>query len=195
VIPKLATLLIIAAVVATSASCGDLVRQGRAPVTLVVKSLLDGEDQSTLRSDVVTLGSINDDMAKVVMALVLKDPGSLGVTSEPSLMNQVTIDRYHVDYKRTDGRNTQGVDVPFAFDSAMTFTVPPDGDSDEFVFEIVRHTAKAEAPLFALRQSGGILNTIATITFYGHDQVGNKVSATAMMGINFADFADPEGDN
>jgi hypothetical protein len=189
---KFTKLLILATVVAVSASCGDLVRQGHAPVTLVIKSLLDGDDQSTLRSDVITNGSIQDDMAKVVMALVLKDPGSLNVTNEPSLLNQVTITRYHVEYQRTDGRNVQGVDVPFAFDSAMTFTVPEDGDSDEFVFEIVRHSAKAEAPLRALMQSGGIINTIATISFYGHDQVGNKVSATAMMGINFADFADPE---
>jgi hypothetical protein len=189
---KFAKLLILATVVAVSASCGDLVRQGHAPVTLVIKSLLDGEDQSTLRSDVLTKGSIVDDMAKVVMALVLKDPGSLNVTNEPSLLNQVTITRYRVEYQRTDGRNVQGVDVPFAFDSAATFTVPPDGDSDEFVFEIVRHTAKAEAPLLALSQSRGIINTIATITFWGHDQAGNSVSATAMMGINFADFADPE---
>jgi hypothetical protein len=189
---KFAKLLILATVVAVSASCGDLVRQGHAPVTLVIKSLLDGEDQSTLRSDVLTKGSILDDMAKVVMSLVLKDPGSLNVTNEPSLLNQVTITRYRVEYQRTDGRNVQGVDVPFAFDSAATFTVPPDGDSDEFVFEIVRHTAKGEAPLLALSQSRGIINTIATITFWGHDQVGNSVSATAMMGINFADFADPE---
>lgn len=189
---KFAKLLILATVVATSASCGDFVRQGRAPVTLLVKSLLDGDDQSTLRSDVITKGSILDDMAKVVMSLVLKDPGSLNVTNEPTLMNQVTIERYRVEYQRTDGRNTQGVDVPFAFDSAMTFTVPPDGDSDEYVFEIVRHTAKAEAPLVALNQSFGIINTIATVTFYGHDQAGNNVIATARMGINFADFADPE---
>lgn len=184
--------LILAAVVASSASCGDFVREGHAPVTLIIKSLVDGEDQSTLLSDVITNGSINDDKAKVVMALVLKDPGSLNVTNEPSLVNQVTIERYRVEYKRADGRNTPGVDVPFAFDSAMTFTVPPDGDSDEFAFEIVRHTAKAEAPLFALMRSGGIINTIATVSFYGHDQAGNKVSATAFMGINFADFADPE---
>jgi len=192
VIAKFAKLLILAAVVAVSTSCGDFVRQGHAPVTLVVKSLLDGEDQSTLRSDVVTKGSILDDMAKVVMSLVLKDPGSLNVAAAPTLLNQVTIERYHVAYQRTDGRNVQGVDVPFAFDAAMTFTVPPDGDSDEFVFEIVRHSAKAEAPLLALSQSAGIINTIATITFYGHDQAGNKISATAMMAINFADFADPE---
>jgi hypothetical protein len=192
VIAKFAKLLILATVVAVAASCGDFVRQGHAPVTLVIKSLLDGEDQSTLRSDVITKGSINDDMAKVVMSLVLKDPGSLNVTDEPSLLNQVTIERYRVEYKRADGRNTPGVDVPFPFDSAMTFTVPPDGDSDEFVFEIVRHTAKAEAPLSALSRSSGIINTIATVSFYGHDQAGNKVSATAFMGINFADFADPE---
>jgi hypothetical protein len=189
---KFAKLLILAAVAASSASCGSLVRDGHGPVTLVVKSLLDGEDQSTLRSDTLTKGSIVDDMAKVVMSLVLKDPGSLNVTNEPSLLNQVTITRYHVAYQRTDGRNVQGVDVPFAFDAAMTFTVPPDGDSDEFVFEIVRHSAKAEAPLLALSQSRGIINTIATVTFYGHDQVGHAVSTTAMIAINFADFADPE---
>ena len=41
----------------------------------------------------------------------------------------MTIDRYRVSYRRADGRNMQGVDVPYTFDSAVTFTVPTQGAS------------------------------------------------------------------
>jgi hypothetical protein len=103
----------------------------------------------------------------------------------------VTIDRYRVEYRRADGHNTQGVDVPFAWDSAFTITVPPDEDAVAG-FQIVRQSAKSEAPLRALIQSGNIISTIAVVTFYGHDQAGNQVSASANIGIDFADFADPD---
>ena len=37
--------------------------------------------------------------------------------------NFITVTRYHVEFRRTDGRNTPGVDVPYAFDGAGTVTV------------------------------------------------------------------------
>ena len=58
------------------------------------------------------------------------------------------------------------------------------------IFQIVRHSAKAEAPLAALSPAGNIISTIATVTFYGHDLAGNEISTSANMGIDFADFAD-----
>ena len=61
----------------------------------------------------------------------------------------MTISRYRVVYRRTDGHNTPGVDVPFPFDSAVTFTVTGDGGSTGF--NLVRHSAKQEAPLRVAR--------------------------------------------
>ena len=36
------------------------------------------------------------------------------------------------------------------------------------------------------------ISTIADITFYGRDQVGNDVSITGSISVNFSDWADPE---
>ena len=158
---------------------------------------------TTLLSDVQTLveRSVNgetvmvpttfNDVGQVIMSLILKDPGQSGIVAAPSALNQVTITRYRVEYRRTDGRRTQGVDVPYPFDSAVTFTVPTEG-TIEAGFEIVRHTAKQEAPLAALTRNPDVIATIADVTFYGRDQAGNDISVTGTMGINFGNFADPE---
>jgi hypothetical protein len=122
------------------------------------------------------------------MSLILKDPA---IAASPSELNQVTINRYRVEYRRTDGRNTPGVDVPFPFDSAITFTVLNDGVAS-MDFEIVRHAAKEEAPLKALGVNGNIISTIARVTFFGRDQAGNEVSVWGDVGVDFGDFADPD---
>ena len=189
---KFVKLLFVVALVAVSSACGEFTREGRAPVVLVVDSLIVGDDeQGTLLSDVITKNSTFNDMAEVEMRLILKDPGPPGVTVGPSLLNAVTITRYRVEYRRSDGRNTQGVDVPYSFDSALTFNVPSDGSATG-VFQIVRHAAKEEAPLKALANNLDIISTIAYVTFYGHDQAGNDVSATATIGVDFGNFADPQ---
>jgi hypothetical protein len=189
---KFVKLLLVVALVALSSACGEFTREGRAPVVVVVDHLAPAaeEDQGTMLSDVLTKGSTFNDLAEVEMRLISKDPGVPGIASNPSLLNAVTITRYRVEYRRTDGRSTQGVDVPYAFDSAATFTIPNDGTGGT-IFQIVRHSAKEEAPLKALSSNLDIISTIAYVTFYGRDQAGNDVSVTATMGIDFADFADP----
>ena len=187
---KFLKLLVVVSLIAASSACGEFTREGRSPVVLVVDSLFVNDDQGTLNSDVLTKGSTLNDMAEVQMRVILKDPGAPGVTVNPTLLNAVTITRYRVEYRRTDGRSVQGVDVPYAFDSAMTITVPSDGTGTT-TFQLVRHSAKEESPLRALSSNFDIISTIATVTFYGHDQAGNDISATALIGIDFADFADP----
>jgi hypothetical protein len=178
------------------AGCGDYVRQDNAPVTLVIDQLEAGAGanpqtfQGTLRSDVLTKGSIFDDMGRVTMRMVLKDQGMPGFTSVPGQVNRVTITRYRVNFRRSDGRNAPGVDVPFPFESAVTFTVPPEGTA-EATFELIRHTSKLEAPLAGLGGSLVLISTIADITFSGRDQAGNDVSVTGSLGVIFGDFADP----
>jgi hypothetical protein len=194
---------------ALAASCGEFTREGRSPAIVVVRSLLvargDTPDELTgnLLSDVRVLKTspapcsdvspcptIFNDVAEVQMSLISKDPGAPGIGSNPSNLNQVTINHYRVEFRRTDGRNTPGVDVPFPFESAITFTVLADGVAS-MGFEIVRHVAKEEAPLKALAVNGNIISAIARVTFYGRDQAGNDVSVTADVGVDFGDFADP----
>ena len=175
-----------------SAACGDFIRQDRSPVTLVIDRLEAASGQSatfggSLQSDVLTNGGIISDSGRVTMRLIPKDVGTT-----PSATNAVTIDRYRVTFRRADGRNTPGVDVPQPFDSAVTFSVPATGVVSH-TFELIRHIAKLEAPLGALAQSIGlIVSTVADVTFYGHDQAGNEVSVSGSIGVQFGNFADSQ---
>jgi hypothetical protein len=204
----------LAAVLTSSLALGscasELTRTGSSAAYVIIDSLLGASgaapDQfgTPLLSDVVTLvrTQVNgtsvvaptyyNDLAQVQMRAALKNPGTTLNPTTPSPNTAITFSRYHVDFRRTDGRNTQGVDVPFSFDGAATFTVPAGGEA-QFAIEIVRNQAKLESPLVNLRQGGGaiIISTIAEITFYGRDQVGNEVVATGQMSVNFGDFADP----
>ena len=191
--------------VAATSACGDVIRQGKAPVVIVVDSFKGAPGggfgantfTDTLRSDVVVNAvspapctpaapcpTIYDDSGQVTMHLAPKD-----IAIEPTSNNQVTISRYHVTFRRADGRNTQGVDVPFGFDGSVTGTIPPTG-TVTLSFELVRHVAKDESPLVQLRTSPNIINTLADVTFYGTDLVGNAVTASASMSIEFGNFGD-----
>jgi hypothetical protein len=169
-------------------------RESRASSYLIIDELgasngaKPGEFGSVLQSDVQTNGSIYEDLGKMTCRLAIKDPTlSVGLTQ----MNFITITQYHVEFIRSDGRNTQGVDVPYAFDGAVTGTVD-NTTPRAIVFVLVRAQAKNEAPLRALRGMGGsmLISTIARVTFYGHDQAGNGVSVTGQISVNFADWAD-----
>jgi hypothetical protein len=186
-----------------------MAQQGRSPVQLVIQSIqgasgADPDEMGTfVLSDVLTMVSrtidgedrqvatIFNDIGEVTMSLILKDQGVPGITAEPSAVNAATISRYRVSYRRADGRNTPGVDVPFAFEGAVTFTVPNEGDVSAG-FELVRVIAKKETPLLPLVSGGNFITTIADITFFGRDLAGNDVQATASMQVDFGNFADPE---
>jgi hypothetical protein len=201
-----ARLLVLAAVVTASVSCGDVVRDGSSPVYLVIDSLAAsrggpqvGTPSAFLLSDVVTNVTSPDPCSTALPCpRVFGDPGivtlrltprNINTTTGPTANNEVTISRVHVDYIRADGRNVPGVDVPYAFDGAVTATVPVIG-SVAVGFELVRSTAKAESPLVQLRTSPNILTVIARVTFYGQDRTGNAVSVTGQIQIDFANFGD-----
>ncbi len=107
----------------------------------------------------------------------------------PTSNNQITINRYHVDFTRADGRSVEGVDVPRAFDGAVTASIPANG-SASVPFELVRHLSKSESPLVQLINNSNVLATIAVVTFYGTDAVGNVVSAVGQVTVNFGNFGD-----
>jgi hypothetical protein len=178
--------------------CASMLLEGTSPAYLVIGSLEaatpgpNGDIVNVLQSDVFTSGHAREDSARVSWALALKDPGSVDLPSRPSPANAITITRYQVTYRRSDGRNVPGLDVPYPFDGALTITVGEPGASGTFV--LVRAQAKLEAPLMTLRDSGGavIISTLAEVTFSGRDQAGNVVRATGAMGVNFADWPDVE---
>jgi hypothetical protein len=190
--------VVVATAVLSSTSCGDVVRQGTGGSFLIVSSLeaAPGNEPTdfgnTLLSDVVTV--VDDvptqfnDVGRVTFRLGLKDPGAPSSPTTPGQNDAITVNRYHVRFFRADGRNVPGVDVPYEFDGAFTVTVS--GGDASGGFTLVRNIAKAEAPLAALRFNGVVLSTIAEVTFYGADQTGHEVSATARISIDFANFGD-----
>ena len=200
-----------AALVMLWVSCGEVARTGRSPVLLVIDVLEAASGAqpnafgNVLFSDVETLvdqqingqtvrvPTIYADMGRATLRLTLKNPGSATSPVGPSPLNEVTITRYRVRFRRADGRSTPGVDVPYAFDGAATVTIPAGGNA-AVSFAIVRHQAKLEPPLSALQRGGGanMLSTIAEVEFYGSDQAGNQIVATGLISVNFGDFGDPQ---
>ena len=104
-----------AALLATlSAGCGDVARNGRAPVLAVVDSLTAASGAEpdelglTLSSDVETIVTrtidgdevrvpvIYGDIGEVEIRLQLRDPGIPGQPAAPTSMNDVTFTRYRV---------------------------------------------------------------------------------------------------
>ena len=189
------TLALALTCVVSVTSCSKMIRTGQSPSYLIMQSLTGAPGStstfgSTLQSDVLNfnpttgVGSIASDQGQATLQLAQKDP--LGPA--PSVANSITITQYHVEYIRSDGRNVQGVDVPFAFSSGVTATVAGEATVS---FTLVRAQAKHEAPLRALAGHGGAqhISTIARVTFYGRDQTGREVSVTGNIEVNFADWA------
>lgn len=201
-----------AVVAATSASCGsELLRTGRAPVYLTIVQLeaAKGDEPSqfvsSLLSDVQTMveqqvggvtvqvPTIFNDLGRATLRVELKDQSGILTGSEAvtTPTQSVTIQRYRVNFRRADGRNTPGVDVPFGFDGGATATITV-GSTASVVFDLVRHAHKSEPPLRNLIAGGGqmFISTVAEITFFGRDQNGNEVTVTGLMDVTFADFGD-----
>jgi hypothetical protein len=192
------TLVALLALAATG--CGKRTREGTAASYLIITRLdaapgaEPDEFGATLLSDVETVvegvPSIFNDLGRVSFVLGMRDPGTATQPTEPTSANFITLKQYRVRFVRADGRDREGVDVPYGFDGAMTITVR-DGEITSS-FELVRHIAKLEAPLMALTTNGVIISTIAKITFFGFDQTGREVSVTGQLLVDFGNFADPE---
>jgi hypothetical protein len=198
-------LLVGAACILSSTSCGgDLLRTGRSPVYLTMNRIVitngaSDEEAGHLLSDVQTLveqtingetvkvPTIFNDVAVASIGVVAKDP-----TRGATAINSVTITRYRITFKRVDGRNAPGIDVPFGWDGGTSATIAA-GNEGGVPFEIVRHSTKQEPPLRNLINNGGVqfIYTVAEITFFGRDQNGNEVTVTGNVDVAFSDFGDP----
>lgn len=208
---RIGLLLATCAAAVGASACGDVARTGRSPGYLIIDRLegASGVEPdkfgTTVFSDVLTLvkkkvgeeevlvPTIFGDLGRVTLRVGAKNPGTVDAPLAPTALNAITVTRFRVVYKRTDGRNTQGVDVPYAFDGGLTLTVPEDASVVGF-FELVRHAAKDEPPLRNMAFNGGaqFIGTIAEISFFGRDQAGNEVTVAGTMSVSFGDFGDPD---
>ena len=190
-----------------ASACGSsTAREGRSPsYPIIVK--LEGANGAEGASPKFSTSAVSSDVITFIKSTnsfsVFTDPGRVTIRgamrdvtnpNDPTANNVLTFRRYRVVYRRSDGRNTPGVDVPYPFDGAVTFSVAPESET-EAGFQLVRVQAKEEAPLRQLTTGGSpasSISTLAEVTFYGEDQGGREVSVTGMISVNFANWGDPD---
>jgi hypothetical protein len=183
----------------------DFAKDGEADVILRIVELegQPGNDDLDaglpLFSD-VCCGIINDNVG-LTLDLIPKNQNPSQVITA---LNDVLLERYEVRYTRSDGRNQEGVDVPFRITGGLAGVVRV-GSETLTTITAVRHQAKLEPPLRNLHgifvtipdnPSGTfsfpgavILTTIAEITVHGRTTTGKAVRARALIEVTFADFA------
>lgn len=191
------TIMVIVPAMLLLISCNPIENDTKSASLLIVEDLTgyDMEDQvvNFLESDVLRvdpttqIGTIHADAASVTLSAQLLDPASI---NGPSIYNDITITRYIVSYFRSDGKNVEGVDVPYSFEGHLS-TLIPIGSTTSLSFTIVRAVAKDEPPLVDLQvgRAEGVLTVTAKVDFYGHDQTNRNVTATGYLTIHFANYA------
>ena len=170
--------------------CGtpSYVTDSQASVLLIVAAINGG---AVLDSD-VRIGANSDvicpDTVEVDVAVRQKNPAS----PSPSVPNAVLIQRYTVDYFRSDGRGEHGVDVPFPITGAISSAVDvADSGTIAIPIEVVRRQAKLETPLSAIT-GFDIVTMFANVTISGETVSRDSVTATGRLQIDFANFGDAE---
>jgi len=188
--------LIIGALVMTA--CNAVENESTSGSMLEIVSLtgkdLEGKDGSTtVFSDVLTNGSIINDNGVASLRATPLDP--LMPENEITPYMDVMVDQIEVEFRRTDGRNVEGVDVPYRFTQPVSMLVSFSQET-EIPFVLIRHVAKLEAPLLALREVPSrefILQLVAVVTIHGKDLGGHRVSpVTGYISVWCGNFADPE---
>lgn len=144
-----------------------------------------------LTSDVVSdSGSVIADLAPVTIAVRPKNPN---ITKLPQVAMAVFVERYEIRYYRSDGRATQGVDVPYTISGNLTTAVDASTDAGKNVtldMEVVRAQAKLEPPLRNLVGGGQaiMISVFAEVTLHGRTVAGEAVRAVGTVQVNFADY-------
>jgi len=166
-------------------------------VDVIIGESLDGDQGNYLESDVLYededkgITTIYADPAVATLRATLLDPNSI---TGPSQLNAITLERYQVSYSRSDGRNTEGIDVPYAHEGVLTALLDI-GVARDVTFTIVRAAAKAEPPLVDLHvgRDAGVLTCLAKVEFFGKDLVGRAVKASGYLTIHFANYVNESG--
>jgi hypothetical protein len=157
-----------------------------------------GFDPSPLFSDVSAdeaLQVINDDVVVSVNAFRKNNNPDLGT----SPVEHIYLKQYRVRFFRTDGRNAEGVDVPYSISGPLAnlrFHTPgPGGDGEVELLvpiTIVRQQAKLEPPLINLRTLGTslIITMIAEVTVFAQTVQGENLQASGQLQVTFGNFPD-----
>jgi hypothetical protein len=164
----------------------DYVTGNNASVNLILASINGG---SRLDSDVrsgVQSTFVCPDVVNVALAVRNKNPNA----PAPSVPSAVLLTSYEVRYFRSDGRGTEGVDVPYRITGTLSFSIDVATSGTSSVpIEVVRRQAKVEPPLSAIFQTA-LLTVQAQVTVYGATVSGQEVSASGTFQIDFADYGD-----
>lgn len=193
---RTALLLLLAALMAGCTAEGDIDNTDN-NVVLVVGAITQSSDPF---GDMLTSGkTFPPDTIDVEFSVFPKSQTPPPGTPTELDLQQVVIERYEVTFQRTDG----GSAVPPGFERGINLVVrvTPIGQqprtSTILGLELVPSTSKTQPPLSFLVDPGfepstGFVNiqVRATIRFFGRTLAGDPVSATATVGINFADFGD-----
>lgn len=196
---KLKFLVLIIAALALS-SCLAKEDDSTSASFLVINSLtgtdLQGNDGSTtVFSDVSTSGSIINDTATASVTALTYNPLEDSEEHDITYFMNVVVDQIDVEFMRTDGRNVEGVDVPYRFTQPLNMLVPID-EAVDIPFVLIRHVAKLEMPLLALRETPShafVLELVAKVTVHGKDLAGHRVApVSSYVTVWCANFADAE---
>jgi hypothetical protein len=164
------------------------VTENNAQVNLIIASINGG---AQLDSDVRNgedSSFICPNLVDVSVAVRNKNPKA----PAPNVPSAVVLKSYEVRYFRTDGRGTEGVDVPYRITGNLTLAVDvANSGTTTFSLEVVRRQAKVEPPLSTIFQTT-VLTVVAEVTLYGETISGQAVSANGRFQIDFADYGDSE---
>jgi hypothetical protein len=165
----------------------DWATQSAAQGQLLMTSINSG---NVLDSDVaISTGAVCPDFVPIRLENHYKNPH----VSSTGFRDDIVIQRYEVHYRRSDGRNVEGVDVPYSISGNVNQEVIAESDAT-LSLEVVRRQAKLEPPLKNLTAVVGgsiIFTAFADITLVGKTTIDNVTNTvTGSLQIDFADFAD-----
>ena len=182
-------------------SCNSVVKNTQSDTMLIVTNItgkdIEDNEVNFLQSDVVQVDPDTnqlyvtaDSATATLTAKSLEPEPTLGTSNYSNIL----VTSYTVSYTRSDGKNREGIDVPYSFSASLSVLVEVDATVD-VPFIIVRESAKLEPPLINLREGRGEgpLTVQAKVDFYGHDMANHKVKATGYLTIFFANYIDQEG--
>jgi hypothetical protein len=171
---------------AASGCVPDWAKQGNSPEVLLITAINSG---NPLESDAqISNGGICPDFAIVRVENHHKNP----LNSGAGFRGDIVIERYEVRYFRSDGRSTEGVDVPFRITGNLAQEVQ-EASAAVVNVEVVRRQAKLEPPLRNLQSGGGgqVVTMFAEITLHARSTIDQTTNAaTGRLQVDFADFGD-----
>lgn len=182
---RLGSAAALALALALAGCSADYVEDNQSSVLLLIRSINDGAplDSDVRNGEFSTF--VCEDEVDVQVTLQNKNPEAPTAAS-----SSVQIGSYAIRYTRSDGRGTEGVDVPYRITGNLATSVQVGGNTT-FPLEVVRRQAKVEPPLSSIFQAA-LLTVTAEVTLYGTTVSGDSVTATGRFQIDFADYGDTD---